>query len=230
VRGTALPGHRLTCDPGTWTGDPTFTYQWLRGSSPITGATTDTYTVTILDEGLTVSCVITGHNTAGSRSTTAPGVVVAQKGTLVCPKPSGTLTTAKVGPLALGASRLAERHTLKRYAITHYGFDDFCLYGGWGIRAGYRSGKVVVLLTANPYYKLDGVSPGLTIKSVTKRLHLGKVFPIGLNDWYIAPGHGATYVFKVRHGIIQEIGIANQHDTSGSRPKQRAFLAGFKTA
>jgi hypothetical protein len=34
-------------------------------------------------------------------------------------------------------------------------------------------------------------------------------------------------VFKVRHGVIQEIGIANRKLTTG-RKQQRAFLAGFK--
>jgi hypothetical protein len=228
VRGTALPGDRLTCVPGTWTGAPTFTYQWMRGSSAIAGAIAATYTVTILDEGSTITCVVTGHNAGGSKSTVAKGVIIAQKGTLTCPKPSGTFTTAKVGRLALGASRATERRTLTRYTITHYGFDNFCLYGGWGIRAGYRSSKVVLLLTANPYYKLHGVSPGIAIKTISKRLHVGKVIPIGLNDWYIAPGDGANYVFKVRKGIIQEIGIASKRDTAGSLKNQRAFLSGFK--
>jgi hypothetical protein len=230
VHGTALPGDTLTCEPGTWTGNPAFTYAWVRNTSVIAGATASTYTVTILDEGATLTCVIVGRNSAGTKTAVAPGVVVAQKGTLTCPKPSGALSTAKVGPLALGASQRTERRALKRYQVTHYGFDNFCLYGGWGIRAGYKSGKVVLLLTANPFYKLDGVSPGIAIKSIVKRLHVGKVFPIGLNDWYIAPGHGANYVFKVRHGIIQEIGIANARDSSGSHAKQRAFLASFKAA
>jgi hypothetical protein len=56
---------------------------------------------------------------------------------------------------------------------------------------------------------------------------VGRAIPIGLNDWYVAPGHGSNYVFKVRHGVIQEIGIANKAKTS-TRTKQKRFLTSFK--
>ncbi len=230
VTGTPLPEDRLTCSSGTWTGSPSFTYQWFRGQTPISGATSATYTVAVLDEGSKLTCAITGHNPGGAHTAVAAGVVVAQKGTLTCPKPSGSLINSSVGPLTLGAGKATERRVLTRYSVTSYGFDNFCLYGGWGIRAGYRAGKVVLLLTANPYYRLDGAGPGITIASVTKKLKVGKAFVIGLNDWYIAAGKGVEDVFKVRHGIIQEIGIANQADSSGTRAQQHAFLAGFKAA
>ena len=230
VTGTPLPGDTLTCDPGTWTGNPTFTYQWNVDSNPVTGETENTYTVTVLDEGQTITCTVAASNsTATVKSTSSVGVVVAQKGTLTCPKPSGTLTGRRIGPLALGETRTAARHALKQYAVTHNGFDNFCLYGGWGIRGAYKSNKFVLLLTANPYYKLASVSVGLEITSVAKRLKLGKAIPIGLNDWYVAPGASSNYIFKVRHGIIQEIGIANKHDTA-TRAQQKRFLASFKAA
>ena len=130
VSGTPLPGDALTCNPGTWTGSPTLTYQWVLGTAAVTGATTDTYTVTILDEGQTITCTVYAKNATGTQSGSSSSVVVAQKGTLKCPKPSGAFTAAKVGPLALGMSRSRARKMLTRYAITHYGFDDFCLYGG----------------------------------------------------------------------------------------------------
>jgi hypothetical protein len=228
VTGTPLPGHTLTCNPGTWTGSPTFTYQWNVGSSPVTGATTRTYAVTILDEGQTITCTVDASNGAGSvKSTSGKGVVVAQKGTLTCPKPAGTLTPSRIGPLALGEGRTAARHALKRFAVTHYGFDDFCLFGGWGIRGGYRATKLVLLLTANPFYKLDGITPGLTIASVRKRVKIGKAIVIGLNDWYVAPGTGSNDVFKVRHGVVQEIGIATKAQTATPAAQER-FLAGFR--
>jgi hypothetical protein len=154
-------------------------------------------------------------------------VIVAQKGTLSCPKPTGSLTGRRIGPLALGETRTAARRSLPKHTVAGFGFDDFCLYGGWGIRGAYKQDKFVLLLTANPYYKVDGVSVGLKIASVAKRLKVGKVIPIGANDWYLAPGTTSNYVFKVRHGIIQEIGIANKHDTT-TRTKQKNFLSSFK--
>lgn len=227
VTGTPLPGDTLTCNPGTWTGTPTFSYQWVLGTNPITGATAKTYTVTILDEGQTITCDVSASNAAGTSSGESPGVIVAQKGTLTCPKPTGAFSAKRIGSLSLGEARAAARKALSRYHVTHYGFDDFCLYGGWGIRGAYKRNRFVLLLTANPYYRFGSVSVGLTIASVAARLHVGKVFPIGLNDWYVASGTSSNYVFKVRHGVIQEIGIANKADTSGTRAAQRAFLASF---
>ena len=113
--------------------------------------------------------------------------------------------------------------------MTHYGFDDFCLYAGWGIRGAYKHGGFALLLTANPYYNLQGITPGMTIASVSARLHVSRMFAIGLNDWYVARGSKSNDVFKVRHGIIQEVGIADKEDTS-TTAKQKAFLSSFRAA
>ena len=71
--------------------------------------------------------------------------------------------------------------------------------------------------------------PGRRLAVVARRLRLGKTFHIGLNYWYIAPGHAANGVLKVRHGIIQEVGIANKRLTSG-RKAQLRFLTSFNGA
>jgi hypothetical protein len=70
VSGTAAIGSTLTASPGTWTGDPTptFSYQWQRGTSNISGATGSTYTATLSDAGNTLRCVVTATNIAGSAS------------------------------------------------------------------------------------------------------------------------------------------------------------------
>ena len=69
----------LTVSPGTWTGSPTFGYQWQRstssgGWSSIGGATADSYTATSADTGLSLQVVVTAQNDAGSASTTAPEI------------------------------------------------------------------------------------------------------------------------------------------------------------
>jgi hypothetical protein len=192
---------------------------------PVTGATGSTYVVTILDEGQTVTCSVTAAGT--TVSATSGGKVVAMPGTLRCPKPSGTLTPSSIGRLALGTRKATARLALTHYQVIGYGFDNFCLYGGWGIRAAYKHGRIDLLLTANPFYSVDGVTPGLTLASVAQRLRVGKVFVVGANDWYVARGAASNYVFKVRHGMIQEIGIANKLDTA-NRAAQKAFLSGFR--
>jgi hypothetical protein len=228
ITGTPLPGNTLTCNPGTWTDHPTFTFTWSRGTNQITGAVTSTYTVTIFDEGQSISCIVTASNGGGASAPAGSSAkIVAQSGTLTCPHPSGSMTAGRIGPLALNETRMQARAALTHYHVTFYGFDDFCLFGGWGIRGAYKQGKFVLLLTANPYYGVNTVTDGFTIQAAAKHLKIGKVIVIGANDWYIAPGTSSNYVLKVRHGIVLEIGIANKKDTTG-RAKQTAFLSSNK--
>jgi hypothetical protein len=152
------------------------------------------------------------------------------------------LKGASVGRLTLGLSRRTARRKLRRFGVTHNHFDNFCLYGGWGIRAGYPSAKlvralpreqrkrvtgIVLLSTANPFYALDRIKPGSRLtKRVSRRLHLAKAFRIGRNQWYIVAGAKADGVLKVRRSVIQEVGVADKRLLSG-RAGQRRFLTSF---
>jgi virginiamycin B lyase len=66
-----------SCDTGSWTGNPTFTYQWLRNGMPISGATSSGYIFTTADDGQQLACQVTatnvyGHGTATSAAITVP--------------------------------------------------------------------------------------------------------------------------------------------------------------
>jgi len=52
------------------------------------------------------------------------------------------------------------------------------------------------------------------------------VFHIGANSWYLAPNGPSTAVLKVRHGIVEEIGIAVKQLTRG-RSAELRFLESF---
>jgi FG-GAP repeat len=246
ISGTALPGDRITCNPGTWTGVPatfTYRYQWSRNGSAIAGATNSSYTVQITDEAQTLTCTVTASNTAGTgKPATSAKTIVAIKGTLTCPKPSGRQSGTKLGPLSLGLTRKAARKKLKRYQTSH-GIDNFCLYGGWDIKAGYASssliksaharkslkGRVALLLTPNPYYSLGTAHPGATFSSPAKKLHAGKPVHEGATLWYFTSAGGAEGVLEVKSGVIQEVGLATK--ALAGNPKARARLAkAFKTA
>jgi hypothetical protein len=246
ISGTPEPGDRLACSTGSWSGTPTaFGYTWSRNGSPISGATGSSYTVQIADEAQTLTCTVSATNAAGSAAKTSSGIVVSIPGTLSCPQPSGSIHAATLGPLTLGLTRTAARKRLHRFAVTANNFDNFCLFAGWGIRVGYPSvhllaqlpgaqrgklaSRVVLALTANPFYALEGARPGFTLASVAKRLHVGKPIQIGVNSWYVAPGAAAMGVLKVRGGVIQEVGIADRRLTL-TRRQQQAFLASFKGA
>ena len=70
ISGTVSIGQVLTSTTGTWTGvpTPTFAYQWQRGTTNISGATSSTYTIQLGDGGNTLRCVVTATNSAGSAS------------------------------------------------------------------------------------------------------------------------------------------------------------------
>jgi hypothetical protein len=245
VTGTPTPGHTLACSQGTWSNSPTsFSYQWKRNGTAISGATHSTYVVQIADEGSVLSCTVVASNASGAGAGHgSQGVVVAQPGTLRCQRPSGHVKGVTLGPIRLGMTRKQARKAV--HPFTAFGdIDRFCLYGGWGIRVGYPgqrllrtlsvprrhqlNGIAVLALTANPFYNLDGIHPGARLSVARRHLHLGRPFHIGANVWYLVAGRKAIGVFKVRHGIIQEVGLANKRLLSGSRHSRDVFLDSFK--
>lgn len=245
ISGSPATGNKLSCGNGQWTNDPSrYTEQWNRDGQPIANATGATYVVQFVDEAETLTCTVIASNAAGpGRPATSLGAFVGDKHELNCPKPTGRLSGTTLGPLALGESLKRAEQALRMNSAGPYGFREFCLYAGFGIRAATPTakllrplkrkaraaltGRLVIALTPNRFYQLDGILPGSQISAVPKRLHVGKPFVIGQNTWYFVPGKSATGVLKVRNGEIFEIGIANKQLTSGSRSSQRAFMSGF---
>jgi hypothetical protein len=67
VTGTATVGSTLTVTNGNWNYVPTnYAYQWMRGVTPISGATSSTYVIATADKTYALSCVVTATNAAGS--------------------------------------------------------------------------------------------------------------------------------------------------------------------
>ena len=143
IAGNPIPGHTLRCSTGTWTNSPTrYSYSWQENGAIIAGRTTSAGPVQIADEGSTLTCTVTASNPAGAGAgATSASVVVARPGTLHCPKPTGQLHGTTIGPLALALTRSQARHRLTRYVVTRNNFDNFCLYGGWGIRSAIRRAR-----------------------------------------------------------------------------------------
>lgn len=78
VSGTGVVGQTLTTTNGTWSGTLpfTYTYQWQRNGSPISGATSSTYVLVSADAGANVSCVVTATNSKGSASASSNSIAV----------------------------------------------------------------------------------------------------------------------------------------------------------
>jgi hypothetical protein len=70
------------------------------------------------------------------------------------------------------------------------------------------------------------VRPGTPLRTATKRLRLSPPYQVGLNTWYLVPGKISDGLLKVRHGLVEEIGITNKRLTTGRRTTRR-FLTSF---
>lgn len=245
IRGTAAAGRALTCDTGSWTNAPlVFHYQWYRDGTPIPGASSSTYTVQTLDEGTSLTCTVDALNGSGA-STPASSAAAAVTVSKVagCPAATGTATASAIGQVKLGQTRSAARAALPHSASRGYATQLFFCFTPQGIRAGFGTARllsrlgvsdqshylnrIVWISTANARYEVDDVRPGEALTLAATHAHLSKVFVIGLNDWYLAPAGAATAVYKARHGIVQEIGIAYQVLTNGDRHQQQEFLNSF---
>lgn len=84
VSGTTTVGQELDANPGTWNGNPTFSYQWERCDadvvicSDVPGAHGNTYGVRTADLGYRLRVLVTGRNSSGSATApSAPTDVVA---------------------------------------------------------------------------------------------------------------------------------------------------------
>ena len=73
--GTPREGETLTASPGTWSGSPTYAYQWRRcgqACADIGGATSQTYVPSAADVGFALRVRVTASNDGGSASAESP--------------------------------------------------------------------------------------------------------------------------------------------------------------
>lgn len=66
LSGNFFVGQTLSCSSGTWSGSPSYTYQWRNTGVDIVGATSSTYTVQAGDDADLLDCIVTATNGAGS--------------------------------------------------------------------------------------------------------------------------------------------------------------------
>jgi Trypsin len=97
LTGVAAIGQDLTCLPGTWTGSPSYAYQFVRsqGGADVGVAATGTspiYRVTAQDAGTTLRCDVTATNPGGSgiAKSASTGVIA---GPAVTPQPQQPQTS-----------------------------------------------------------------------------------------------------------------------------------------
>jgi putative CocE/NonD family hydrolase len=161
---------------------------------------------------------------------------------LSCPPARGRLRGVTLGPLRLGMPRARARRRLTRWSARGRADVDFYCLTPIGIRAGYPSravlqalpsgqrrrvaGRVIWISTANPRYSLRGIRAGSALLNARRALHLGRGFHVGLNWWYFARYGRSNGLLKIRHRIVEEVGIADPALTR-SRRAQLRFLESF---
>jgi hypothetical protein len=187
-----------------------------------------------------VTLTISNHLTGGSAAVTTDDVYlrIPPLGAQECPVATGQLASATLGPFTLGITREHARQLIRDYAVRNYRSDNFCLFRANGIRVGYGSrellgtasgaadGKLILALSANHYYTIDGIRPGETLSAAARKAHLSPVVHAGLNNWYIIPGATTNGVLKVRHGLVKGVGIVTKSLTS-THAQQLHLLRNF---
>jgi len=243
ITGTAKAGVTLTCSLGGWRNLPTsVTYQWYRNGTPLANVTGPSYTVGTLDEGTTLTCVVTASNAGGSTTANTNAVKVPVPVVPHCPAATGVMTGTTIGQIRLGMTRGAARYLYRHHSNRGKEYEDFFCLTPIGVRVGYASpillkalstserarvtSRVVWASTSNPYYSLDGIRPGESITMAAPVLDTEAPFHIGLNYWYLARKPGYTAVLKVRGNIVQELGIATNALTS-TRAAQSVLMHSF---
>jgi hypothetical protein len=103
ISGTAQVAKVLTVTPATWSPAATFTYQWFRSGTAISGATAKTYTVPASDLAKTITVKATGSATGYASNTVESAKTAAVK--------AATLTTAT--PTISGTVRVGVKLTAK---------------------------------------------------------------------------------------------------------------------
>ncbi len=163
-------------------------------------------------------------------------------GTYSCAAPAGGLAGRSLGPVRLGMTRAQARKRFTRVSLRGRDYMDFFCTGDNGIRVAYPSpkllktvsraqrarlgGRVILILTSSRRYELRGVRAGTRLARAARRLHVSRPYRVGLNTWYLVPRASTLGVLKVRHGVIQEIGITDSVFGS-SRHEASVFFRSF---
>ncbi len=136
-------GAVLKCNPGSWTGSPTFAYQWYRNGAPLSGngANTQEYIVQTADlaTAAVFQCAVTGTNAGGSAAK-----VSQNRATTAAPSPAAPPSNTGSPQVSVTGGASASSSTTTQgvgvFEICEAGV-DVCKAGESGSSAGALGGE-----------------------------------------------------------------------------------------
>ena len=214
IAGTTAVGSTLTANPGTWApAGATFTYQWYRSGTAISGATASTYTLTASDQTKTMTVKVTGVLSGYvSRSSTSAataavlGVFAAPVPTISGTKAVGYTLNAGLGTWTPAATTYTYQWyrsgaaisgaTASTYKLTSTDVGKTMTVKVTGVRSGYVT-KSVVSAATSAVLKVFTTAPVPTISGTRK---VGSTLTAVVGTWSPTPT-GTTYKWY-RSGVL----------------------------
>lgn len=187
ITGTLRVNEELTVSDGTWRGtDLVFTYQWQQNTTDIPGATSNTYTIDVADEGNTLRCIVTATNSVGSVPVTSASTATVGEARGSYLISGGAMETFIVPPgvtsvsvLAIGGGGAGEGVRNTSGVGTAYG-------GGGGGGGGLSYGNGIAV-TPGASISVQGGEPGRTGSSGPYQVATSASFA-GYNAFIVAGG------------------------------------------
>jgi hypothetical protein len=238
----------------SWNSDPayapvSYTYQWKRGSSSISGATSQTYTAAVADIDQILGCTVTATNERGNTSVTGDiGTIVlptvssmtASDTTATPTQPSVSISYSGLsynGSWTASSNATSYSVTTNNGSVTDNGNRTFSGSGS----AGNVSVTVTPINTNKQVYMYWTAAPGAVSYDVVK---YGNSVQTVINvpstqlnyTWSIADGNEGNY-FSVYprsanyqgYGIQTSLTVSNKSGTSGSASTSIGCATGYIT-
>lgn len=219
ISGGDTEGSTLSATTGAWTNAPTsYSYQWKRGGSTISGATAATYTRAPGDIGAgTITCVVTATNAAGSATATSNSLVATVNGILarfgIRALASEATDAARATYLVAADGSTAVTRTpaggIGSYQFAQAGYGGYQTQGFTDpMLAGYAQ-----LTAADKWVKVLGIPTGTTVKV---KIAFGFMTIASTNQGYaIWDGNPSSGGTKRIEGTIANVPDGYVGDASG---------------
>ena len=143
LSGSGVQGVALSVTSGTASNHPTYTYQWTKGGTNISGATSNSYTPVSGDVGAVITCVVTATNERGAATSTPTGITITS-GSIVY-----DFAADSIGSEPANMTRLGTTFALKVYNASDFG----------GVSGVHCIAEAVATQYAGGIYEMTNISP-----------------------------------------------------------------------